>query len=73
LNQNINVAAALNAQAAVVPYLSSETPNQPRLLFVESLFQTEPVGLSITMKFAAEGGVWKLISMNINIVSVKNA
>jgi len=71
VDQNINVAAALNAQAAVVPYLSAETPNQPRLLFVESLFQTEPVGLSITMKFAAENGIWKLISMNINIVSVK--
>jgi hypothetical protein len=71
VDQNINVGAALNAQAAVVPYLSGDAPNQPRILFVESLFQTEPVGLSITMKFTPEAGTWKLVSMNINIVSMK--
>ncbi len=66
IENQINMAAALNSNAIVTPYLSSDVPNQPRVLFVESTFQTEPAILHLNMKFTMEGANWKLLSLTAN-------
>ncbi|MBS1902999.1 MAG: hypothetical protein JSS75_04785 [Bacteroidetes bacterium] len=67
IENSINISAALSSKAIVTPYISSDLPNQPRILLVECTFQTSPQLLHVTMKFSSESGAWQLLSMNASI------
>lgn len=67
VNGGIDIASAMKSKASVSPYMSGDVPGLPRILMIETSFQTSPKPLRLVMKFSSESGQWKLLSMNASL------
>ncbi len=67
IDKQVNVGAAANAQFYIKPYLSSDAPNQPRILLVECQFMTKPAPLRMTMKFTLDPDGWRLYTLSASL------